>query len=570
MPNRSNKLCAIALACFVAPGIFSATCAAQNASTRSSTVAPASYRVAGRIVSAVDGRPLQRATVELLNPDAPLQNSSGEDAASTTSDEDGRFTFTGVTAGLRNVQGSADGYLTSCYDAHEQFCTGIVTGAGVDTESLLLKLTPEATLSGHVTDEAGDPVRNVNIRIYSKNLDQGYVRILPANGFAQTNDLGEFVIGDLQSGRYYLSATVLPWYAVHPQPAQPAPPASPGRQDYAQVSVVDSLDPSLDVAYPTIFYPQATDSSGAEAIPVRAAERRNIELRLIPVPAVTVTLPKAPDDRNAGQVRLDQKVFGQFEPIRFASPSESTITGVSPGEYRLQQFGTSPGVASRSVQISLTAGNSSVSANSGQDLGNVKVQLKASDGGNLPAYLQLALTATDGSSIQSSQVNEKGEAEIDGLDPGAYSLTVSQNGQSYFVGKAISDGKPVSAYDLPVKAGASLSLTALVAPISGSLKGIAQKDGKPATGVLILLLPIDLSLRTLFTSRDESNLDGSFELREIPPGKYILLAIEDGWDLEWAKEDALAHYLPLGVPVTIPESGSSSIKLPDPVIVQPR
>jgi hypothetical protein len=156
------------------------------------------------------------------------------------------------------------------------------------------------------------------------------------------------------------------------------------------------------------------------------------------------------------------------------------------------------------------------------------------------------------------------------LDPGAYLLAVTQDSQSYSVGKVVSDGKPLSAYDLPVKAGASLSLTALIAPASGSLRGFARKDDKPAAGVLVLLLHIDQSLRRQFTSRGQSDLDGSFELREIPPGKYILLAIEDGWDLEWAKEDALAHYLPLGVPVTIPESGSSSINLPKPVIVQPR
>jgi hypothetical protein len=562
MPDRSNKLCPLPLAVVIVLGIFSVCSLAQSASTQTPPASTTTYRVAGRIVSAINGRPLQRATVQLLNPDAPLQNSNGEGTASTTSDEDGRFALTGVTAGLHNLQGSADGYLTSCYDAHEQFCTGIVAGAGVDTESLLLKLTPEATLSGHVTDEAGDPVRNANVRLYRENRDQGYLRILPAIG-SQTNDLGEFVIGDLQPGTYYLLTTVLPWYAVHPRPAPP------GQQVYAQVSVVDSLDPSLDVAYPTIFYPEATDSSGAEAIPVRAAEQRNIDLRLFPVPAVTVTIPKALDDKNAGQVRLEQKIFGQFEPFRFASSNESTITGVPPGEYRLQQSGTSPGGTSRSVQLSLTAGNTSVSAIGGQELGNVKVQLKASDGGNLPANLRLALMTKDGSSSQWSQVNEKGEAEVNGLDSGAYSLAISQNSQSYYVVKAISDGRPVSAYDLPVKAGASLSLTALVAPISGSLKGIAQKDGKPAAGVLILLLPIDPSLRRLFSFRDQSNLDGSFEFRRVPPGRYTVIAIEDGWDLEWAKEDALARYLPLGVSVGIPASGSNSIKLPDPVTVQP-
>jgi hypothetical protein len=48
------------------------------------------------------------------------------------------------------------------------------------------------------------------------------------------------------------------------------------------------------------------------------------------------------------------------------------------------------------------------------------------------------------------------------------------------------------------------------------------------------------------------------------------MAIQDGWDLEWQREDVLAHYLPLGTPVTIPATGNVSLKLPEPLPIQPR
>jgi hypothetical protein len=35
---------------------------------------------------------------------------------------------------------------------------------------------------------------------------------------------------------------------------------------------------------------------------------------------------------------------------------------------------------------------------------------------------------------------------------------------------------------------------------------------------------------------DQSDSDGTFTLPRTRPGKYVLMAIEDGWDLEWADE----------------------------------
>ena len=44
----------------------------------------------------------------------------------------------------------------------------------------------------------------------------------------------------------------------------------------------------------------------------------------------------------------------------------------------------------------------------------------------------------------------------------------------------------------------------------------------------------------------ESDSDGTFSLGGIVPGDYVLLAIKDGWDLEWSKSEALRPYYPRG------------------------
>jgi len=46
--------------------------------------------------------------------------------------------------------------------------------------------------------------------------------------------------------------------------------------------------------------------------------------------------------------------------------------------------------------------------------------------------------------------------------------------------------------------------------------------------------PQDPSLNRGLFRRDQSDSDGSFSLRDAAPGKYTVVAIEDGWELEWA------------------------------------
>src|SRR5579862_2225410 len=131
---------------------------------------PGLYRIAGRTVSAADGNALQGATVRILN------TKTQQLVASTVSGEDGSFEFTRLKADKYSLSGVTGGYLESPYDEHDNFSSAIVTGAGVDTESLILKITPEAIISGRITDEVGDPVRGASIMLYREGREEGRSR----------------------------------------------------------------------------------------------------------------------------------------------------------------------------------------------------------------------------------------------------------------------------------------------------------------------------------------------------------------------------------------------------------
>jgi hypothetical protein len=68
--------------------------------------------------------------------------------------------------------------------------------------------------------------------------------------------------------------------------------------------------------------------------------------------------------------------------------------------------------------------------------------------------------------------------------------------------------------------------------------------------------------------RDQSDSDGSFSLRDVAPGQYTVVAIQDGWKLDWARPGALAGYLAHGVAVKVTDQSGKPIQLSQPVPAQ--
>jgi protocatechuate 3,4-dioxygenase beta subunit len=516
----------------------------------------ASYRIAGRTVSAVDGQPLKGATVLISN------TNTQQLVASTLASEDGGFTFTDLKADKYSLQAVKTGFLASAYDQHDIFSTAIVTGVGLDTDSLVLRMTPAAILSGRVTDEAGDPVRGATVTLYRQNRDEGRNRITQFRS-ASTDDLGAYEMTSLPPGTYFLSAKGMPWYAVHPQLRNPANP----------VGSIGSVDPSLDVAYPTTFYADAIGADGATPILVRGGDQVNIDLHLLPLPAVTLTLHAAPGQQGVRVPQLQESVFDQSEEVygqmQFVD-SDVSIVGVPPGHYVLSQLNQSTGGIAKSTMIDLTRGTVDADAASGEDSGGIKMKLEGENGVKLPPVMLASLRSKGAGIVASQPMNDKGVAEFGGLKPGDYQFFLSGSDRQYHVTRIVLEGGKPSNNTVRVAPGTTVSVTVTYAAGSVAVEGFAKKDGKGAAGAMIVLIPSDGNDNVELFRRDQSDLDGSFLLPNVIPGKYTAVAIEDGWEVEWGRPEVLTRYLPRGVSVTISSSERGAVRISDALIVQPR
>ena len=163
----------------------------------------------------------------------------------------------------------------------------------------------------------------------------------------------------------------------------------------------------------------------------------------------------------------------------------------------------------------------------------------------------------------------RGAFSFPAVPPGAWNLWAESSGAelpitSIAVGDKSHAGNLVTVRDIP------LSLVAAVSRQETRIEGYARRDGKGVAGVMVVLIPKDLSAIRGFVRRDQSDSDGSFALRDVAPGQYTAVAIQDGWELDWAQPEVIARYLPGGISVTVTDTSGKLIRLSEPVPVQTR
>jgi hypothetical protein len=140
------------------------------------------------------------------------------------------------------------------------------------------------------------------------------------------------------------------------------------------------------------------------------------------------------------------------------------------------------------------------------------------------------------------------------IPPGRYEV-VLQGQQNIFLAGLSAKGAETTGRYVAVGAGES-TLTVHVASGRANLSGIATLEGKPLAGAVVLLVPVTIEdpNSITFLERDQTNTDGSFELANIIPGQYILVAIDHGWQINWGDPSTLRRYLMQGVPVELKSS----------------
>jgi hypothetical protein len=528
---RFSAIAALAL-------LFTVPACSPGQSASAATAAPHGYRIAGRVVDSVTGSPVPRAIVNVLSGD--YQGA----VASAVTGPDGRFVVDNIPAGKYPLNASRRGYRSSYYDEHEGFNSAIVTGAGLITDNFEFRLAPAAVLHGVVTDDGGEPVESAQVMLFKQRGPDAGSHIEQA-GSTQTDDTGAYEFADLPSGEYLVGVSAEPWYAQH-----------------RSIYLGGSSEPSpLDLAYPVTFYDSTIDESSATPIKLEAGSREEADINLRAVRAIRFRLPTS--EQNGGRFFLQQQIFGNSIPVGHTDQISgghglTEITGIAPGTYEAE-VGEPP----RHMVLNASS-NQDISLTSGIPTVTVSGTLSLAGGGPLPAPLAVSLASEDGRRNMVVGA-EKGHFHFDDVLPGTFTLGATSADQQLAVVSistgATSSGGVVNAGSRFTVGDHSLSLAVTLTRAQINIQGFARNGTAPAPGAMIVLVPADPRNFPALVRRDQSDSDGSFELRGVAPGTYAVIAIQDGWRLDWQDRRVLVRYLRGGIPVTVSDQSGPVLQL---------
>jgi len=507
------------------------------------------FTISGTVVNSISGAPISQAEIGLH----PLFG--GPQPQSAVSDASGHFAFSNVLPGRYTLNASRRGFVTQFYLQHGPYSTAVVADAEFDTSNLILRLPPEGSISGQVLDESGDPVRGVQVTLFGQNSSNGE----PGVHFQRqtsADDEGRYHFAHLIAGTYFVAVSAQPWYARHPQTFATANPQGAGptiQNSFRQMRKRGNPDPRLDVAYPVTFFPNATEIASASPIQLSTADRQTADITLTAVPARHVRLNFSADPKQYPNVSLRQELFDQLPSQQHVEvvqiePGVWELLGIPPGHFELVL--STFDQENRTQLIKTVSLGSDVEISAGAAPTGVEVRGKLmGEAGHRPARMRILLLSATLRRQLSADVTPQGEFEFrEKVSPGTYTLVVA-GGDAHFLTQLTATGAKVSGRTVEISA-QDVQLTATVSNAFSRVSGFALRDGKRTPGMLIALVPQESERYGNPVRFDQSDGDGSFSVANLLPGKYMLIALDKAWDLDWNNVQFLGKFTSGGEAVT--------------------
>jgi hypothetical protein len=532
---------------------LAATPARPPAQTRVPTL---TYSIAGIVVDSSSGAAVRHAKLYLLN---------GSDEISVTAEDNGSFRITGLEAGKYQVYASAPGYVRQALDAHGPFFTAVVVGPKLDSEHVVFRIQLQAIIHGRITDERGEPVRNANVMLFSPGASGASAHTVLMQTMAQTNDLGEYRFALLHAGSYFVAVQASPWYAqtsfryAHSSQENVSFRRAIGPYDSAKP------DPTLDAVFPLTFYPGVTDESSASQLHLSPGDSVQADVSLRSAPAVHLrltNLPAASRDQIPG-ISAVRKLFGSFAAgipasTMQISPGEYEVAGLPPQDMTLLINDNLPDHPARALDTSPSDG-ATLDASRLPPAVTVSGHVVLAPGmAELGENAGLNLMRGDNNN-PFIRLKKDGSFSISPVEAGTYVLLVNADGPARFIQKIVVAGAKAKGHSIIIPGGRDVDLTIYLGEGVGKITGFAALEGHSAAGAVVLLYPESGENPNEDSRMDQSDSDGSFTLGGIVPGKYRLLAIQGGWNLDWRDPAVLRPYLEKAQPLQISTNDSRKL-----------
>jgi len=517
--------------------------AETNSSTSSSVPEehPAKAVVSGFVTKDPGGEAVKKALIELI---AENQGESGNYTALTG--VDGGFRIENIAPGRYHLFVERAGYQE--IDKRHRRTQGrmLALTAGQELRNLVIRLQAAAVVQGRVTDEDGDPLAEAQVAILRQTFVSGRTHWEQV-GAERTNDLGEYRIGGLAAGSYFVSVTPPPDFRSLIEATSSAPVAAP-RTTFSE---------KVATAYQATYYPGTRDRGQAAPIQLHGGDDFPVNFSLTPSPSLTIrgSVVSLPPGATAA-IMLQSKDFNLvLNGAEMRKDGSFEIRDVSPGSYTILatvENAPAPMIARQALQV--TSANVEGVRLAPQAGGTVRGRLRMESSAPArpdPSQAFLLLHSADGDDDgmgsfilgdgfdNVAHVNADGSFEWKDVPAGHYFVQISDVSAmpDWFLKSVGGGGRSVADDGFSVSGG-TITLDVLASANGGVAEGVArnQKD-EPVADVIVVAVPeARWRSHTDRYRKAVADQSGRFSLRGLPPGDYTLFA--------WESLDGEAYYNP--------------------------
>jgi hypothetical protein len=463
---------------------------------KAETQKPAS--LSGVVTNSVTGEPLAHAQVHLYSPG---QQGSRYGATTTV---DGRFSIHGIVPGQYQLSVERRGYGPLA--GQERNSQPLELKAGDQIADRVLRLVPDAVISGRVVDANGAPMEQVDVEVTGVNRHT-----------VMTDDRGEFRISGLRAGRYLVKAMSYPSLLL-PEVRS---------------------DGTTEINYGPTYYPSAP--SAKSAAPVRAQagqETGGIEIKLVPAPILYLrgsvsNLPKGVAGTDV-TVTLDNG----NAPVEFRVQADLTFIAwrVPPGRYLLFAMcydrSSNQPVSTVPAEVNVTTTNieglNLAFSRPIELTGRVLVESGATLTGpeGRPPSVKLQIIGLTRNGQGSQFIGADGSFKMTRVVPARYHVLITDLAETLYIKSVRLDGTDFADGILDLRAAPpQIQLTVVLGADGPEVTGVVRDAKGPVAGVEVALFYGDeYGFDVANTTKTQA--DGSYVLHGIALGKYRILAYD--------------------------------------------
>jgi hypothetical protein len=504
---------------------------------RDRTPAPiGTAEISGSVVSADTGRPVRLARVVATAPELPT-------GRAVQTDESGHYQLRELPAGRYTVAASKAGFVSVNFGQRRPLRAGrpVEVRDGQRLRDIDFRLPRSSAINGRVTDFEGEPIVRASVRALRVRSVEGESRI-EATGSGQTDDRGQFRIYGLQPGNYYVS--------VSPPSDDGAGRADRGRQDGGD----------LALSYAPTYYPGVSNLSAATQITLPLADEvsgLHLTMQLVPSARVSGIVIGPAGAMSGAFVQLITDESGGMSGWSFGTSTARdgtfTIPNVPPGDYTIvgrdrpgrgetELYCVMPlsvhGGTVSGITLALTLGVTitgqvtfeGAASPTAADLARIRIGLwiPAASVLPVPGGQAAAGPRADGTFTMSNV----------GLPGTPRRFRVTGVPRPWALKAVYLDGRDVTDDTFDLRTGeatlrANVVLTDQGAAISGTVR---DAEDRPLTDATVIAFAADAQYwRPLsrFIQAVRPDKDGVYTLRGLPPGEYLLQALDDVEPGEW-------------------------------------